>query len=203
METRTHIFHLPVGETTITLQDVAMIWGLNIDGLPVTNRNTSYSKPELLQRCARLLGFTPEANRNKGAHLHLTALRDHCLQHAITEYNTEEQVTQYSRCVALLIIGGCMFLDSENSAVKLMYLQFLEDIDMVNTYSCGSAVLAYLYRELWSTAMGQKVDICGPVKLLQIWAWSRFTVLCPDKEQQCSTTPEDASDALQGLHIPP
>ncbi|KZV36546.1 hypothetical protein F511_21895 [Dorcoceras hygrometricum] len=51
--------------------------------------------------------------------------------------------------------------------------------------------------------MGQKVDICGPVQLLQIWVWSRITVLCPDKEQQCSTEPEDAADALQGLPIPP
>ncbi|KZV16392.1 serine/threonine-protein phosphatase 7 long form [Dorcoceras hygrometricum] len=66
----THTFHLPVGEATITLQDVAMIWGLNIDGLAVIGRDISYSKSELLQRCTRLLGFTPEANRIKGAHLY-------------------------------------------------------------------------------------------------------------------------------------
>jgi hypothetical protein len=31
----THMFHLPCGETTVTLQDVAMILGLSIDGTPV------------------------------------------------------------------------------------------------------------------------------------------------------------------------
>ena len=32
----THTFHLNVGETTITLQDVSVILGLRVDGLAVT-----------------------------------------------------------------------------------------------------------------------------------------------------------------------
>lgn len=32
---KTHTFHLPSGEMTVTLQDVGMILGLPIDGLPV------------------------------------------------------------------------------------------------------------------------------------------------------------------------
>ena len=32
----THTFHLPCGEMTVTLQDVAMIPGLPLEGLPVT-----------------------------------------------------------------------------------------------------------------------------------------------------------------------
>jgi hypothetical protein len=31
----THTFHLACGETTVTLQDIAMILGLTIDGTPV------------------------------------------------------------------------------------------------------------------------------------------------------------------------
>jgi hypothetical protein len=30
----THTFHLPCGETTVTLQDIAMILGLSINGTP-------------------------------------------------------------------------------------------------------------------------------------------------------------------------
>jgi hypothetical protein len=32
----THTFHLPCGEITVTLQDIAMILGLPIDGAPVS-----------------------------------------------------------------------------------------------------------------------------------------------------------------------
>ena len=32
----THTFHMPTGEITVTLQDVAVIWGLPIGGSPVT-----------------------------------------------------------------------------------------------------------------------------------------------------------------------
>ena len=31
----THTFHLPVGEMTVTLQDVSCLWGLLIHGVPV------------------------------------------------------------------------------------------------------------------------------------------------------------------------
>ncbi|QHN88000.1 uncharacterized protein DS421_16g559980 [Arachis hypogaea] len=51
----THTFHLPYGECTITLEDVAMILGLRTDGLPVTgstDHSTSGLENECLQMCA-------------------------------------------------------------------------------------------------------------------------------------------------------
>jgi Plant mobile domain len=32
----THSFHFPTGEMAIILEDVLMLWGLTLDGLPVT-----------------------------------------------------------------------------------------------------------------------------------------------------------------------
>ena len=42
----THTFHLPHGETGITLQDMEVMLGLPVDGLPVT-RKTDYVWSEL------------------------------------------------------------------------------------------------------------------------------------------------------------
>ncbi|XP_073147080.1 serine/threonine-protein phosphatase 7 long form homolog [Henckelia pumila] len=121
----------------------------------------------------------------------------------IHDDSTNEDVAKFSRCVALLIIGGCMFSNSEITAVKLMYLPFIQDIDKVNTYSWGSAVLAYLYRELCNTSMELKKDLCGPLQILQIWVWSSITLLSPNRLQLSHMTSEHAADVLQGLPFPP
>ncbi|KAK6120358.1 hypothetical protein DH2020_045896 [Rehmannia glutinosa] len=53
----THTIHFPFGEATITLQDVACIWGLPIDGYPVTGLDPDLKGEELQDYCYQLLGF--------------------------------------------------------------------------------------------------------------------------------------------------
>ncbi|KAL0404939.1 UNVERIFIED_CONTAM: Serine/threonine-protein phosphatase 7 long form [Sesamum radiatum] len=107
----THTFHFRVGEATITLEDVQIIWALPIDGLPVT--------------------------------------------------------------------GGLMCPDSSGNMVPLLYLSKLEEINTARNYSWGSAVLAFLYRELCHASLKGKAAIGGALQLLQIWAWSRIIPLSP------------------------
>ena len=56
----------------------------------------------------------------------------------------------------------------------MMFLPLLEKFATAERYSCGSAILAYLYKELHE-AMNYRVrDIGGTSILLQFWAWHRF-----------------------------
>ena len=59
----THTFHLPIREMTIILQDVAIILGLCIHGLPITG--TCDIDWSLL--CYELLGVTPPTSEIKGS----------------------------------------------------------------------------------------------------------------------------------------
>ncbi|XP_057955169.1 protein MAIN-LIKE 2-like [Malania oleifera] len=56
----THIFHFPCGEATITLQDVAIIIGLPIDGDVVTGM----MQQEWEMMCQNLLGCNPPTSRS-------------------------------------------------------------------------------------------------------------------------------------------
>ncbi|KAL8522937.1 hypothetical protein ACS0TY_013042 [Phlomoides rotata] len=55
----THPFHFPIGEVPITLQDVAVIWGLPIEGEPVVCREPHRTKIEWRAYCHQWLGFSP------------------------------------------------------------------------------------------------------------------------------------------------
>ena len=57
----TNTFHLNSGEATVTLEDVACIYGLPIDGLPVNGR--IFSSPLTMTKvCEELLGLVPDVN---------------------------------------------------------------------------------------------------------------------------------------------
>ena len=59
----THTFHVPVGEMTITLQDVAIILGLRIDGPTVMGTYVL----DVIELRGELLGVTPPADSLRGS----------------------------------------------------------------------------------------------------------------------------------------
>ncbi|KAL0334025.1 UNVERIFIED_CONTAM: Serine/threonine-protein phosphatase 7 long form [Sesamum angustifolium] len=144
----THSFHFRVEEATITLQDVQYI------------------------------GFAPEEGALKGSRLQVKAIIHHISRVHITPNTPHLTVVQYARAVALLLLGGTMCPDSSGNLVSLLYLAKLEDIVAARNYSWGSAVLAFLYRELCNASEKGKAVIGGALQLVQIWAWSRIIPLC-------------------------
>ncbi|KAL0321380.1 UNVERIFIED_CONTAM: protein MAIN-LIKE 2 [Sesamum radiatum] len=163
----THTFHFRVGEATITLQDVQIIWALPIDGEPVTGLDLDRTTIEWQDYCLTYLGFRPAATAFKGSRLQTHAIISHIAQVEITYDTPHEIVVQYARAVALLLLGGVMCPDSSGNLIPLLYLTKLEDIVEARNYSWGSAVLAFLYRELCNATNKGKAAIGGALQLLQ------------------------------------
>ncbi|KAH7834211.1 hypothetical protein Vadar_013811 [Vaccinium darrowii] len=98
----THSFHLGSGEWTVTLQDVEVILGIPVDGLPIVG-STEQDWDKL---CKELLGLIPEAKVSRtGGKVKLSWLRAHFKGHLEAEY-LEEQVRQQARGYILLLIGA-------------------------------------------------------------------------------------------------
>ncbi|XP_020243243.1 serine/threonine-protein phosphatase 7 long form homolog [Asparagus officinalis] len=56
----------------------------------------------------------------------------------------------------------------------------MKDLVDCEGLSWGSAVLAYLYREMIKVALVQNKEFNGCLTLLQIWSWERLHLGCPD-----------------------
>ncbi|XP_073035213.1 serine/threonine-protein phosphatase 7 long form homolog [Primulina eburnea] len=193
----THTFHFTCGEATITLEDVSIIWDLPIDGEAVTWVDVSNKVEEWQHICLDMLGFLPASKYLKGGHLSMTALYDHCMSNLVTDDTSEVDVVKFTRCIALMIIGGIMLPDYQGGSARLIFLQLLRDIDTVKSYNWGSAVLAFLYRELCSASRIEKTTIAGPLYILQhIWAWSRIKCVNPDRDGLTLGVPPVDPDAF-------
>ena len=158
----THIFYLPQGECTITLQDIAMLIGLLIDGDVVTSSTCL----DWRRVCYSLLGLTLGDTDIDGQHLHLTWLSQSFP--TLAPDADEESIQCYTRAYILQLIGGFLFSGKSSDKVHLMFLSLLEDFEVVARYSWGSFCLAWLYRQLCRVSHIDTHDISGPLILLQL-----------------------------------
>ncbi|KAD2804970.1 hypothetical protein E3N88_38347 [Mikania micrantha] len=110
----THTFHLTVGEATVMLQDVNVLWGLPIEGEPVSGVDFSFKLSELIERCELLLGFTPSNTDIVHGRIKFVCLLNQ-LENEFPENQNALQCTQRARLIILYLCGGTLFPDSTNS----------------------------------------------------------------------------------------
>lgn len=95
----THSFHLPIGECTITLQDVGVLVGLPMDGDPVIGV-TPGSDTSWANIVGNVFGHTPAANRFNGARLQLSWFDD-ILPKKLEDDASDEEMRDYTRSYLL------------------------------------------------------------------------------------------------------
>lgn len=171
----THTFHMPCGEITITLQDVAMILGLPIAGHAVTV-NPTEPQNELVER---YLGKAPPPDRPRPG-LRVSWVRaefNNCPEDA-----DEETIKQHARAYILSLISGLLFPDASGDLYTFYPFPLIADLENIGSYSWGSATLAYLYRAMCDACRRQSdgSNLTGCLLLLQFWSWEHFPIGRPD-----------------------
>ncbi|KAH9616569.1 hypothetical protein KSS87_002203 [Heliosperma pusillum] len=113
----------------------------------------------------------------KGASLRIGWLTENFS--GLPEQANEQVLHQYVRAYLLILMATVMFPDKSGNDIQVVYLPLLRDLDAIDDFSWGSAVLATLYRNLCRSSNMKARDIGGPLILLQLWAWERITIARP------------------------
>jgi len=156
----TSSFHLPIGEMTITLDDVACLLGIPITGRLLPDRELT--REEGLEMMQVDLLFTAEAatkemTKQGVAHVSFGVLKrryeellNRCNQ--LLEPDTKEEQDEQAQvglaCIKaflLLLLGWTIFSGKNNKNINLLWLLALQDMDELDSWSWGGMGLAFLY----------------------------------------------------------
>ncbi|CAO2164020.1 unnamed protein product [Urochloa humidicola] len=181
----THTFHLPAGEMTVTLEDVAMIIGLPIDGRAVTG---SINPVGWRDRVEALVGFRPPQPPEGAKDRRTTGvssgwIAEHFGQPPAADAD-DAVVERYARAWLWHMLAGFLFPDSSGNTISWMWLDVIgHDWESLRTYSWGLAALSWLYRQLCEACRrtGENSNLGGCALLLQVWMWERIPVARPDR----------------------
>ena len=130
---KTHSFHLPHGEMTITLQDVEVIMGLPIEGETMVR----FMKRTWKTVYDEMLGIQILAENKTvldGQRIKIKVLVDQIAQPLPLDAN-EMQVYQYAHCFVLALLGDMVFVDKSGDKVHLMWLEFMQNLRNPPKYS--------------------------------------------------------------------
>ena len=154
----------------MTLEDVAVLLGLPIDGNVVTGPTIVQ---DIFSTFHEHLWVIPPLTVIRGNSIRVSWLNNTFQQ--LPQNANNNVIAQYARAYILTLIGSILMPDTSAARVHVMYLLKLPDLNVVNNYSWGSAVLACLYRGLDHDIHIRQENIGGCMILLQCWAWERIT----------------------------
>ncbi|XP_042045680.1 protein MAIN-LIKE 1-like [Salvia splendens] len=136
----THTFHFPVGEATVTLEDVEVLWGLKVDGEALTAYIPPTEAGYWKDRCLDFLGFIPDASELKEMAFKQTSLSRQ-LRIELSGDHDHYIYAQRARIYCLLLLGGLMIPNASGNKIPFFYLQFFMDIELCSTYRVGQQAL--------------------------------------------------------------
>ncbi|XP_028220385.1 protein MAIN-LIKE 2-like [Glycine soja] len=168
----TSSFHLPVGELTITLDDVSSLLHLPVIG------NFHAFEPlhvdDAVQMLVDLLMVSPESARAKivqcrGPYVRLQWVREVYQRRCQTVHWTAA-----ARAYLLHLLGCTLFANKSATNAHVVYLEALRDLSMTERYAWGVAALVHMYDQLNDASMSHSRQLGGYITLLQCWIYEHF-----------------------------
>jgi Plant mobile domain len=187
----TNTFYLPVGEITVTLQDMSCLWELPISDPSVvgpSDRGTIKlikdvfgmdMNNSMMNKNIQKKGGENEEDYAAQSSLCISLKWLRLIFSKLEENATDEEVARYTQAFVLDMFAFMIFSDTSGDSVPAMYLKFLQNLTNPLVYNWGAAVLSCLYRNLFISCQSGKKTIVGPLLLLQHWAWTRFPIARP------------------------
>ncbi|KAK2417027.1 protein MAINTENANCE OF MERISTEMS [Trifolium repens] len=190
LPSKTGTFHLPVGEMTITLDDVSCLLHIPISGKMLNHEGTCCKFDEGADMCEQYLNFDKddakaEFDKMNGAHIGFPKLLQLYLDNLnlaekadLDEKATEEEKEFYKdctlRCFFLYLLDSTLFTNKSSQYVDVIFLTYLQDLDVVNTWNWGASALAYLFKYLEKSTRIPSGNHGGYNCLFQAWIMLHF-----------------------------
>ncbi|XBI97003.1 hypothetical protein VPH35_033215 [Triticum aestivum] len=180
----THSFHLSCGEMTVTLEDMAMISGLPINGKALTGTTVTANWRDRVGQLTGVFPVPPEEGERDSEEVLHHWLRDE--RGIVCPPDANEVVVQQDvRAYLWYLLTRVVFPDSTGNKAQWIFLDLLSDWD--RKYSWGSGALAYLYRQEINNNFiiaSRVYFLHGFVWYLQVWMWERMPVGRPEKNKR-------------------
>ncbi|XP_016173453.1 protein MAIN-LIKE 1-like [Arachis ipaensis] len=170
----------------VAYMDVAYQLGLKIDGDPVSGCICGWEQHHqgrtIEELCEQILGVVPDPKGRQSQTKWTVKLTwfHNMVCGELEQDATEEQLMRYARGYIMQLIGGILFPDASDSRVHIRWLPLLEDLDACGRLSWGSAVLAWLYRQMCRAMEHGQRNLGGCVSLMLSWAYHRIPLVWPD-----------------------
>ncbi|CAN1227630.1 Protein MAIN-LIKE 2 [Linum perenne] len=145
----TNTFHLIQGEATITLEDVEVLTGLPIDGVPVT---VAVDRRDPGVICEELLGARPPAGSCTGQSVKISWVKG--MFDRLPAGAPADVVLRYARAYTWVLLGAILLADRTGDLIPVHLLRVIGDWSQRGTGDLGGFTL-----------------------LVQLWALERFPII--------------------------
>ncbi|KAL5142916.1 Protein MAIN-LIKE 1 [Glycine soja] len=168
----TSSFHLPVGELTITLDDVSSLLHL-----PVIGDFHAFEPLHVdvaVQMLVDLLMVSPESARAETVQCRRPYVRLQWVRDIYQRRCQASHWTAAARAYLIHLLGCTLFANKSATNVHVVYLEAIRYLSKTDRYAWGVAALVHMYDQLNDASMSHSRQLGGYITLLQCWIYEHF-----------------------------